>query len=504
MRWSVSRNVAIHGPFRDVRAIPSRLGFGPRRTPSIGSQSVKPSAISHFRDGSEDQIRRIPTKHCPLLFPRHRIRSLADVDCVSGRIMRRKYGSFLFTRKGIWYFRYKPKFGKEICASLKTRSQKQAERLRDAQIRRLKNLEVDERLSRGILIDWIDSNNRIKKTIGDIVPEHMSRLSKKMKISALSDKYINEQSSVSKNHPEFLIQKQRVLTIMIKILGDRHIADITRSDFVDFVSTIKRLPPRVDPEQDLLPAKLGDPTISDKTAWNWVRITSSFFRWARDNDYIQAIPSQSVRVPKGARNPTPAPPPELLDDLCSLPALHIGSIDQEEWGILPWIYRFTGARLAEIAILIHDDLVMFKGTMCLRIPTQKTERGLNIDEVERRIVPISNKLKPKIDSFISRRGTGRLFRSIDRPHNIRGIPRPGYGKKFAQYYSKHSSRVWKPMHTHCWRSHATTCMEEKHIPDSYCRYIVGHKSQGVHEGYKDLSIARIDIELLKKAVDAIL
>jgi integrase len=103
----------------------------------------------------------------------------------------------------------------------------------------------------------------------------------------------------------------------------------------------------------------------------WLRLfgfkyTSTFLNWCANEDLIIKNPALGIGLPRVERNPTQPPPPELADALWSLPPSEWASTAGIlEWEVLPWFYRFSGARCGEIAQLRLMDVVTKDGIRIL-------------------------------------------------------------------------------------------------------------------------------------------
>ena len=208
-----------------------------------------------------------------------------------------------------------------------------------------------------------------------------------------------------------------------------------------------------------------------------------------------------VDLPTVPRNSTKPPPPELADALCSLPSLaRASTVGILEWEVLPWFYRYTGARCGEIAQLRMKDLVTIDGLRCLMIMTEKTTmRSVKNQSDLRRATPVHPRLLPYLERAVAARaGAGddeTLF-----PHAgnyfVKTVGEVRYGQGFANHYNDHAKKVWPDMHVHSWRSYAITEMARRGIAEEVRRKLVGHVPRDVHAGYNHVDLNRL-VEAMK-------
>ncbi len=114
-----------------------------------------------------------------------------------------------------------------------------------------------------------------------------------------------------------------------------------------------------------------------------------------------------IDLPRVEHNPTQPPSPELADALCSLPPLQrASSVGILEWEVLPWFYRYSGARCGEIAQLRMMDVVTTDGILYLDIIIEKrTMRSAKNQKEFRPPIPVHPRLKPLLDRVLLGRVT---------------------------------------------------------------------------------------------------
>jgi len=243
--------------------------------------------------------------------------------------------------------------------------------------------------------------------------------------------------------------------------------------------------------------------LSPKTVHKMVKNLSTFLNWCLKEDIIDRNPALGIDLPTVPRNQTQPPPPELADALCRLPPLQRASqVGILEWEVLPWFYRYTGARCGEIAQLRKRDVVTVDGVLCFMVTTEKVSMRKARNQTDpQRLVPVHPQLKPILDRVLeARKDAGPddpLFPNAGN-YFVESIQETRYGHGWSNHYNDHAKKIWPQMHVHAWRSYVITEMARRGIPEEVRRKVVGHVPRDVHAGYN-----HVDVKRLVEAVNAI-
>jgi site-specific recombinase XerD len=312
-------------------------------------------------------------------------------------------------------------------------------------------------------------------------------------------RFIDNRLNFKKRSGGTVSDYEEVLNGLAAVLGSIELQQVTSKalrDFRDKLMLARRFWNRKG-AYDLSPVA-PEKRLSTSTVIKTFRNLHTFFEWAMKEELIERNPVVSVDLPTHRKEHTPPVPPELADRLCRLPAPRSRLVGELEWEVLPWFFRYTGARLGEIARLIDTDVVIEHGVRCLSVYTEKTAMRAEAASVnEKRLVPIHPRLAPFLDRVLERRRGGPMFRLAGHKIDAR-ITETRYGYEWGRLYSRHAQRVWAPMHTHCWRSYVVTEMARAGIAEEVRMRLVGHITKTVHQGYTGVDVSR-----LVEAVNAI-
>lgn len=255
-------------------------------------------------------------------------------------------------------------------------------------------------------------------------------------------------------------------------------------------------------EPDLTTAPKED-RLTARTVVKHIKNLITFFNWAVKEELIQRNPATTVDLPTVIQNNSKPPPSEFVNALCQMPWPNAPTVGILEWEELPWFYRYTGGRCAEIGQLRLQDVKTVDGVLVLDTVTLKTKNRRDKSEVvKRRNIPVCERLKPHLDRVLAERSGAKpedyLFplaghRLVLSPFG----PFMRYAWSFGNLYNRHAKKIMDT-HLHCWRSYAVSQMARAGIPEEFRRRIVGHATTGVHDRYTN-----IDLKTLKAAVDTI-
>ena len=244
-----------------------------------------------------------------------------------------------------------------------------------------------------------------------------------------------------------------------------------------------------------------DERLSHRTIVKAIKNLSTFLTWGVKEELIARNPAAAVDLPTVTRNRTRPPPPELADALCALPFPPTDTIGRLEWQVLPFVARYTGARVGEYCRLTVDDIRIVDGIRCFAMFTEKTaSRGVRTQADVKRLVPIHSKLLPMIDRVLAERRNEPEALLFPNAGNL--VVAQGrfmrYGLGWASRYNRKVKGVWAEMKAHAWRAYAITEMARARVPEEVRRRLVGHALVSVHDAYCHVDVAR-----LKEGVETI-
>jgi integrase len=314
-----------------------------------------------------------------------------------------------------------------------------------------------------------------------------------------ADNFIINRRDFKRRSGGMVADYRETLNSLITVIGNPVLRDITSKDmraFRDKMLVVRKFWNRAD-KRDLRAAP-PEERLHPSTVIKMIRNISTFFRWAVKEEILDRNPMISVDLPTRPREHTPPPPRELADQLCTLPHPRSKIVGVLEWEVLPWFYRYTGARLGEVTQLTAEDVIIEHGVRCLRMLTEKTTlRAASRQGAKTRLVPVHPRLVPHLDRALERHPTGSLFPLVgNRWDQQLGQHRPG--NEWSRMYNRNAKKVWDQMHVHCWRSYVVTETARAGIPEEVRMRLVGHVTRTVHQGYN-----AVDISRLKEAVEAI-
>lgn len=312
-------------------------------------------------------------------------------------------------------------------------------------------------------------------------------------------RFIENRRDFKRRSPGMVADYQESLAALQAVLGNPSLRDVTSKDvraFRDRMLVVRRFWNRKG-QADIGPVAEAD-RLHPSTVIKIMKNISTFFAWAVREELMDRNPVLSVDLPTKPRHHTPAPDAALADRLCTVPPPRSRIVGQLEWEVLPWFFRYTGARLGEIIELTSDGIMLEHGVRCLRIRTEKTTmRAASRQGDPVRLVPIHPRLEPFLQRVLDQRQNGRLFPLAGDRWDLQ-LQAIRLGYEWSRLYNRHVKTIWPDMHVHCWRAYAVTEMARAGIAEEVRMRVVGHATRSVHQGYN-----QVDLSRLKDAVWAI-
>lgn len=412
----------------------------------------------------------------------------------------------LWNKGGIWHIRYSAPAhlgGKRVVVSTKTQDVHEAIDLRDRLLGPILREENAANMARKLLAATHASDTNIKAMVDSMASASNAMVPTGPTLGVAAKRFLENRLTFKGRSGHTIDDYGRSLKSLQIILGNQRLTQITSKDIRQFrdrlaSSGLYRMRCR----SDALKADRTDRSLSHRTIVKHVKNVRTFFNWCLKEELVENNPAANIDLPTVKRNPIGPPPTTLADALCSIPMpMDCGVVGRLDWEVLPWFYRYTGARCGEICRLAAEDVVEIDGIRCLRIFTEKTTmRGGNTKGEAKRSVPVHSKLAPILDRLLAERGQdpqALLFceagtrESPDRTYTR-------FGSAWANLYNRRCKAVWPKMKVHAWRSYAISEMARHGIPEEVRRRVVGHAVIGVHDGYTHFDAAQ-----LKTAIETI-
>lgn len=389
--------------------------------------------------------------------------------------------------------------GKRVSLPTGTGDVRIARRIRDRILAPLLEEQVTTEMARQLLGITMQSDASSESLVRMASAELGVSVTMGPTLKQVADNFIINRRDFKRRTAGMVADYRETLNSLITVIGNPVLKDITSKEmraFRDKMLVVRKFWNR-EGKRDLSAAPAAE-RLHPSTVIKMIRNISTFFQWAVKEEIIDRNPMISVDLPTCPRDHTPAPTRELADKLCMLPHPRSRIVGVLEWEVLPWFYRYTGARLGEVTQLAAEDVVTEHGVRCLRMLTEKTTmRAASRQGAKTRLVPVHPRLAPHLDRALERHPTGPLFPMVgNRWNKLLGQNRPG--NEWSRMYNRNAKKVWEQMHVHCWRSYVITETSRAGIPEEVRMRLVGHVTRTVHQGYNSIDISR-----LKEAVEAI-
>jgi integrase len=214
--------------------------------------------------------------------------------------------------------------------------------------------------------------------------------SKSYRLSGLISDYVDDRQHSWA--PKTLKINQSVFELLLLVIGDRPLAEITRPTMREFRNTLLVMPVNAQRSANCRTLnemlKLDRPTLDPKTVNRNISFVSTMMNWALKEGHIDANPVSGLTLPI-ERDPSTERKvfdPESLGVLLS--NLETGDLAVvRKW--MPLIALYSGMRIEEIAQLRPSDITEVEGHWCFTITS---EAGSVKTASANRVVPIHPEL----------------------------------------------------------------------------------------------------------------
>ncbi|MDT4836304.1 Phage integrase family protein [compost metagenome] len=223
-------------------------------------------------------------------------------------------------------------------------------------------------------------------------------------------------------------------------------------------------------------------TITAVTINNRLRKLTAFFNWCKANGYIEQNPLTGMKVLAGAaKDARLSFDPSDLQTLLNRETLRQEARNYAWRYWLPFLGRFTGARLEELCQLHVDDFTTLQGIQCIRIDDTRDGQKLK-NQSSRRILPIHPELLnlgllEHVDT-VKGAGHSRLFPDLE-------ATRGKYGHAPSKWFGRFKTKlgISDPRKTfHSFRHTFIDDLREAGTQDSLIKQLVGHEDGSVTFG----------------------
>lgn len=389
------------------------------------------------------------------------------------------------TRQGVYTFRIiipaplRPMVGKrEIRRSLRTRSKREAilrasplvvnaQRLIDEarQGRRpdLNTLSPDAPLS-------LPATGGLFASDSPTISELTESYSQNQKLEGVSQKTIDDKAAVA--------------NLLIRIVGDIPISEVSMSHAKSFRDTALKLPPMV---TRLLKGKTleqiiaqANKKISITTYNNYVKNLVTLFEYAIREEHISRNPFSNMKL-KQRQKQNSFRSVFTPDELQRI----FNSVDSEKkayrrW--LPYLGFYTGARLGELCQLYLTDFKTVNGVPCIHIQDTRQGQRLKTPESER-LMPIHSRLfELGLLEYVERlkeQGKEMLFPELT-PH-----PKHGYSATPSKWFGRLRNQLelntngGERKDFHSFRHTVADNLKQLGVAESHIGGILGHTTGGI-------------------------
>lgn len=299
---------------------------------------------------------------------------------------------------------------------------------------------------------------------------------------------------------------QHIFRLVIDIIGDKHVEEITREEFLRYRDTLMKLPPDVYRQktfkQELSSSnkqkamdeivrkrdnsKTQARTFSIKTVNNHLIALNALLNWAVKNDYLSKNRAVDLKLD------TDQQPHEERDfytreDIQKLIDSPIYTtdipIDRPEKFWIPLLGLFTGARLNELCSLYVADVVTLEGVPCIDINYNKPDKHLK-KKSSARVIPLHPTLIEagfleyvKSKQAETRGGAGRSDKRLWPELNYNQSNK--YAGSFGQWFSRYNRQFItkdRKKSFHSFRHTLTHNLMIHHVPEELRMAIDGHSN----------------------------
>lgn len=268
--------------------------------------------------------------------------------------------------------------------------------------RKLARRMLETQLKGGIAELDAMSGNPLKRPLeiaGYAAPATPAPASASPLISEVARMYSEERITRGAWSPRTANQNQQIFDLIVEMLGDRPIGDITKDDMRQLGLDIPKLPsnmtkkfPGMKPREVLaaLEEDSGLDLLQPRSVNKYLQQVRSLFAWAEEHDLIAKTPAAILRdVAEGRAQDARK---DLTDEDIRTLFAYIEERAPEPFAIwIPRIMAYTGCRMGEAAQLRASDVRQEKGIWVFDINVDGEQKNLKTSAAAR-LVPIHPRL----------------------------------------------------------------------------------------------------------------
>jgi len=381
--------------------------------------------------------------------------------------------------------------------SLKTTDVKKARKYRDKELEKLYMVKTEANLARLSYMNFVDKGSEYDKALREYHPSvHGTTLAKK-KLSEICDMYVKEVNSGKTPLGVSSIKNyMRSWNKLVSSTNDKHISDITTRDIAELRKKLEE-PITV----TTVRGKSRIKELSARTVHNDIINLSVMFRWAYRQEYTEKDVFDRIELPQFDKNTTKCPPLDLIDSLSSIPCPNNSRFEDEEWRLLMYTFRYTGARLSEVCGLQAQNVYRMKGIPIIKVKAGKAAlRRKDIFIGGFKEVPVHPNIEDLLFSRAARIKSGHMFPNAGKTDEIlNGRCETNYGRDFSRAYLTCARKIWDKMHVHSWRSYVIHYLTKvAQVPETLSEDIVGHARGSTNRDYAGRASIEILYPIIKK------
>lgn len=326
------------------------------------------------------------------------------------------------------------------------------------------------------------------------------------RLSEVLAAYVEERSTQGKWTAKTKLERETAGAVIVELLGDPRVGDVTKEDMRAFGLNIARIPTHAHkrfpgkPLSEVLAAVGDDPKVerlSPVSVNLYLQLTRSLFAWAAKQDMIPQSPAVVLVDHDKGRKQDKRAAFDDADVTCFLD--YIGDAGGEPW--LWWIPRvlaLSGMRLGEVAQLRKCDVREERGVLVFDV---NADEGKELKtDASRRLVPVHPRLVDlRLPAFVAAQPDGFLW-----PERLRFTANPSKGNfdRLSRLLNDRLRRAGitdKRKVVHSFRHTVATRLKEADVQDFAISEILGHEVGNITTGRygKRVSPARLLAALSK-------
>ena len=313
------------------------------------------------------------------------------------------------------------------------------------------------------------------EVLDDIQPVLMTQVIKE---------YINEQSHTVTE--KTLLEYKSALNLIVEIVGDIPMDQLSHSELRKYKSTLQKLPPnknKIKKYRDLTIQQIIDlelkKTLSIQTVNKNIIRASQLLDWAKRQGYVKDNYANGLQI-KNKKSDQDQRKEFSADDLENIfnPSRYLERTAEKNYQYwCPIIAQLSGARLNEIAQLYISDIKQVKGTWVFDINKNTPDKRLK-NKAAKRLIPIH--------ADIIGLGFLNYVEELKKKKEVRVFPelkhsRDGYGKSLSRWFSDFRKAIGINDPQKVFHSFRHTFINKlkQELVDSIClAEVVGHSLKG--------------------------